>query len=67
MTLTSVRSRLNRGSWKGFMTSLLVHLLLILLACWIVLESPLSVKSHTEPDIFVTASGSSNSVTSADI
>ena len=41
------------------MTSLGVHGILLALACWIVLASPIAVKTHQDPDLFVTASGSS--------
>ena len=40
------------------MTSLFVHGILLGLACWIVLVSPIAVKPYQDPDLFVTASGS---------
>ena len=61
MSLTSVRQRPASQSWKGFLTSLFAHGILVALACWIVLKSPLAVKPHQDPDLFVTASGSSKS------
>ncbi len=40
------------------MTSVGVHAILLGLACWVVWQSPLAVKIHQDPDLFVTASGS---------
>ena len=61
MSLTAVRPRSASQSWKGFLTSLFVHGVLVGLACWIVLKSPLAIKPHQDPDLFITASGSSKS------
>ncbi|NBP89689.1 MAG: hypothetical protein EBU50_00385 [Opitutae bacterium] len=59
MSHASVRQRKAPQNWKGFVTSLGVHGILLGLACWIVLVSPIAVKPHLDPDLFVTASGSS--------
>ncbi|MEI6121084.1 MAG: hypothetical protein WCP90_01065 [Opitutae bacterium] len=59
MSHASVRQRKSPQNWKGFVTSLGVHGILLGLACWIVLVSPIAVKPHQDPDLFVTASGSS--------
>jgi len=59
MSHATVRQRKSPQNWKGFLTSLGVHGILLGLACWIVLVSPIAVKPHQDPDLFVTASGSS--------
>ena len=59
MSHATVRQRKLPQNWKGFVTSLFVHGILLGLACWIVLVSPIAVKPHQDPDLFVTASGSS--------
>ncbi len=58
MSHATVRQRKSPQNWKGFVTSLGVHGILLGLACWIVLASPIAVKPHQDPDLFVTASGS---------
>jgi len=63
MSLTSIRQRSISSSWKSFLTSLFVHGILILFACWIIWKSPLAVKLPRDPDVFVTASGSSKPTT----
>ena len=59
MSHATIRQRKAPQNWKGFLTSLGVHGILLGLACWIVLVSPIAVKPHQDPDLFVTASGSS--------
>ena len=59
MSPATIRQRKSPQHWKGFVTSLCVHGILLGLACWIVLVSPIAVKIHQDPDLFVTASGSS--------
>jgi hypothetical protein len=58
MSHATIRQRKSPQTWKGFVTSLFVHGILLGLACWIVLASPIAVKPHQDPDLFVTASGS---------
>ena len=58
MSHVSVRQRKSPQNWKGFVTSVGVHAILLGLACWVVWQSPLAVKIHQDPDLFVTASGS---------
>ena len=65
MSHASVRQRKAPQNWKGFVTSLGVHGILLGLACWIVLVSPIAVKPHLDPDLFVTASGSSRPASTA--
>ncbi len=63
MSHATVRQRKSPQTWKGFLTSLFVHGILLGLACWIVLASPIAVKIHQDPDLFVTASGSAKPAT----
>lgn len=63
MSHATVRQRKSPQTWKGFVTSLFVHGILLGLACWIVLASPIAVKIHQDPDLFVTASGSAKPAT----
>lgn len=57
MSPAVIRQRKSLQNWKGFVTSVFVHGLLLGLACWVVLVSPVAVKPHQDPDLFVTASG----------
>ncbi len=63
MSPVSVRQRKSPQNWKGFVTSVGVHAILLGLACWVVWQSPLAVKIHQDPDLFVTASGSAKPAT----
>lgn len=65
MSHATIRQRKSPQNWKGFVTSLCVHGILLGLACWIVLASPLAIKIHQDPDLFVTASGSSNPISTS--